>query len=100
MIPVSPYHLRRGIARTATRRLQHLPVLVHVPQAEVHQLHIIIMIKEYVLRFEVPVHHADLVYVLDARTYLLVVLARLLLLQTLRLPDLLEQLVTTAVLHD
>lgn len=42
---------------------------------------------------------ADLVYVLDPRYYLLVVLARLLLFQALRLADLLEQLVPAAILH-
>jgi len=45
-------------------------------------------------------HDADLVDVLYARDDLLIVLAGLVLLETLRLPDLLEQLVPAAVLHD
>ena len=42
---------------------------------------------------------ANLVYVLDPRDYLLVVLARLLLLKALRLAYLLKQLVPAAILH-
>ena len=43
---------------------------------------------------------ADLVDILYARDYLLVVLAGLVFFETLRLPDLLEKLVSAAVFHD
>jgi len=57
------------------------------------------MIQQDIFGFEVPVDDPDLVDVLDPRDYLLVVLARLLLLQAFRLADLLEQLVPAAILH-
>ena len=48
------------------------------------------MIEQDIFGLEVSVYDPNLVYVLNPRDYLLVVLARLLLLQALRLADLLE----------
>lgn len=58
------------------------------------------MVKQDVLGLQVSMHDSYLMNVLYAGDYLLIVLAGLVFLETLRLPDLLEELVPAAVLHD
>lgn len=93
-------HLWSRVARRATCCLEEGALFVEVPETEVHQLDIIVVVEKDVLWLEVSMHNADLVDVLDTRDYLLVVLAGLIFLEALGLPDLLEELVPATVLHD
>jgi hypothetical protein len=58
------------------------------------------MIQENILWFEVPMHYPNPMDVLDAGYDLLVILASLFFLQTLRFPNLLEKLIPRAIFHN
>lgn len=100
MIPLTSDHLGRRVAGTTARRLQHLALLVHVRQAKIDNLDIVLVIQKEVLRFQITVTDADLVDVFDAGDYLLSEATGLLLGKAFALDDVVEQLAAAGVLHD
>lgn len=92
-------HFWSSVARAATSCLQQLPMTVGVAQAEVDYFDVLIMIKQQVLRFQVPVNDVELMYVLDASDYLLEELACLLLLEARVRYYIVEELPATRILH-
>ena len=93
-------HFWSCIAGTPTSGLQHLALFIEISKSEVYQFDIVIMVKQNVFWLQVSMHDADLMNVLHARYDLLVKLACFFLFKVFLFPDLLEQLVATAVLHN
>jgi len=50
-------HFRGGIAWAAACRFKKLPFLIEISKAEVYNFDIIVVIKEYVFGFEIPVDY-------------------------------------------
>jgi len=100
MIPLAADHLGRRIAGTSTSGLEQLVVFVEVAEPEVHNLDIVIVVEQKVLRFQISVAHAQLVNVFNATQNLRVHLAGFLLAQPPVFNDVLEELASRAVLHD
>ena len=93
-------HFRGGIAWATACRFKKLPFFVKISKAEVYNFYIIVVIKKYVFGFEIPVDYPDLVDVFNTWNNLLVVFTGLLFLEIFRFPNLLKELVATAILHN
>lgn len=93
-------HFRSCIARASARCFKKLAFFVEISKSEVYNLDIVVVIKEYVFGFEVPVDYADLVDVFNAWNNLLVIFAGFLFFEIFSFPNLLEELVATAILHN
>ena len=74
--------------------------MVHVGEAEIHNLNVVLVIKQQVLRLEVSMADLDLVDIFDARDDLLDEPTALLLLEALSLDDVVKQLSAGSILHD
>ena len=100
MIPLASDHLRSCVARTTTGSLESVLISIHVGEAEIHNFDIVLVIKEQIFWLQVSVTYFDLVNVLNSRDDLLEKPARLILLQTFPLDDVVEQLSSAGILHD
>ena len=80
IVPLASNHLWSCIAWTPTCCLQSLSFLISIREAEVDNFDVIFVIQEEILRFEISMADFNLVYVFDARDYLLEKLAPFLLL--------------------
>lgn len=87
-------HLGRGLAGTAAGRLEHLALLLGVRQPEVHDLDVVGVVQQQVLRLQVAVHDPQFVDLLHPVDDLLEEFARFLFLQPLVLHDLVKQFAT------
>ena len=100
MVLESVDHLRCCVAGRPTGCLKQLSLFVSVAEAKIDEADVFLVVKQQVLRLEVPVDYAKLVEVLDATDDLLEELAGLHLLQLLLLDDVVEKFATTDELHD
>ena len=100
MITLSGDHLRSCVAWTSTGSLQHLVIFISVGKPEVNDLNIILVIEQEVLGLKISVANSYLVDILDSAYNLLEESAGLLLLESLPLDDVVEQLTSVGVLHD
>ena len=100
LVPLPRDHLRCGIAGRPAGSLEPLPRLILVGEAEVHDLDILVLVEEQVLRLEVAVHDAVFMDVLHAREDLLHEGDGLGFGQALALDDVVEELAALCVLHD
>lgn len=80
VVTLAGNHLRRCVAWGAAGRFQRLAVAVHVGEAEVDYLDVVLVVEQEVLRLQVPVTDFDFMDVLDAADDLLNELAGLFLL--------------------
>ena len=71
MVSFTRNHFWSGIARTTACGFEHFAILVHVREAEVDDLNIVLVIEQQVLWFQVSVADANLVNILDTRNNLL-----------------------------
>jgi len=100
VITLAGYHLRCRVAGTATGRLEHLALLVHVGQAEVDNLYVVLIVQQQVLRFQIAVADPNFVDVLHAGDYLLSEATGLFLGETFAFDDVVEKFTAACVLHD
>ena len=100
MVSLAGNHLGSSVAWRAARSLQCLTLAVHVRETEVHDLYVVLVVEQQVLRFQVAMADLDLVDVLDTGDYLLHEATRLLFLQALPLDNVVEQFTSAGVLHD
>ena len=100
VVTLSANHLRGSVAGAAACRLQLLTLFVEIAETEIDELDVVVVVKEEVLWLQVPVHHAELVDVLDARQNLSENLAGFRLFQSSVFHDVLEKLASRTVLHD
>jgi hypothetical protein len=100
VIPKTFYHLRCCIARTSTGSFEHLTLSVKISKTKINQFDIVVVVEEDIFWFQIPVYNTYFMNILYPGYYLLVVFACFFLLETLRFPDLLKQLVPRAIFHD
>mmetsp|Transcript_6914 Transcript_6914/g.21503 ORF Transcript_6914/g.21503 Transcript_6914/m.21503 type:complete len:281 (-) Transcript_6914:196-1038(-) len=93
-------HLGWRIARRAASRLQALALTEDVAEPEVYDLDTPVLVKQQVLRLQVPVHHLHLVHLLHAGHDLVEEAARLGLLYPPARDDVVEELAAAGVFHD
>ena len=92
MVTFAGDHLGSCVAGGATGCLERLAILVHVRESKIHNLDVVLVIKQQVLRLQIPMADLDLVDVLDAGDDLLDEPASFLLLETLTLDNVVEEL--------
>ena len=101
MVALACYHFRRGVARTATRRLQSVPLLlVCVTQTEIDNLNIHILVEQQILWFQVAMAYFDFVQVFNTSENLMKEAAGFTVLQPALLDNVLEKLASTSILHN
>ena len=93
-------YLRGRVARGATRCLQGLVLLVHVGEAEVHNLESVVVVKKEIFRFKISVTNTTLVEVLNTTDELPVEFGSLFLIKTSISDDKVEKLATVSMLHN
>lgn len=99
-VPLTFNHFGRRVARTAARCLELHALFVRVGETEVDQLQVLLVVEQQILRFQVAMHDAQLVQVLNRALDLLEVLAGFLLRELLLLDDVVEEFAPRHVLHD
>ena len=88
------------VARRATRRLQGLVLLVHVGEAEIHNLQSVVVVEQQIFRLKISVANATLVEVLNTTNELPVEFGSLFLIKTSISDDKVEKLATVSMLHN
>ena len=88
------------VARRATRCLQGLVLLVHVGEAEVHNLESVVVVEKEIFRFKISVTNTTLVEVLNTTDELPVEFGSLFLIKTSISDDKVEKLATVSMLHN
>ena len=100
MIPFASDHLWSCIARTSTSCLESVIISIHVGETKIHNLDIVLIIKEQIFWLQISMTYFDLVNILNTRDDLLEEPACFILLQTFPLDDVVEKLTPACVLHD
>ena len=100
MIALASDHLRCSVAWTTACGFEHFTILIHVRQAEVNYLDIVLIIKKQVLRLQVTMTDAYFMNVFDTGYDLLGEAAGLLFGQPFLFYNVVEQFATAGILHD
>lgn len=100
MVTLAGDHFRGGITRRATCCLESFTLCIHIGEAKVNNLDVVLIIQKQILWFQISVTDFNLVDVLDSRYNLLDKSAGFFFLKPFSFDNVIEQFTACCILHD